>query len=59
MNGAMLVYAKEAREIIGVKKTRFFELTKMSGFPRSTRGITKRPMYLRVEIEEWVRSLVK
>lgn len=57
MQKSFLIHAREAQEIIGVANTRFYELVKRSDFPKPTREITKRPMYFREEIEDWVRGL--
>ncbi len=57
-NNSLLVYPKEAREILGVQTTKFYELINLESFPK-TRLLPggKRPVYLRSEIEEWVKNL--
>lgn len=57
-HNSLLVYPKEAQEILGVGPTKFYELIKLPHFPK-TRSLTegKRAVYLRTELEAWVRSL--
>lgn len=51
-NGSF-IYPKEAAQLIGVKTTKFYELVKQPGFPKS-KTFGKRTSYLRSEIEEWI-----
>ena len=57
-HNSLLVYPKEAQEILGVGPTKFYELINLENFP-NTRVLPggKRPVYLRSEIEEWVKNL--
>lgn len=54
----MLLYPKDVMKLIGVKTTAFHAMAKAPGFPQPKypTGST-RPMYLRAEIEDWVKSL--
>ena len=53
----LLVYPKQAKEMLGVGATKFYEFNKLPGFPRPRSPLGKRPMYLRQEIEDWVLNL--
>ncbi len=55
---SLLLNAKQAQDLIGVSSNRFYELVKLPEFPKAkimTGG--KRPMYVRRELEEWVKNL--
>ncbi len=55
---SLLVYPKEAAQLLGVKRTQFFELAKLPGFPKAKYFTPKsNPMYSRKELEQWVDSL--
>ncbi|HAU1192559.1 TPA: helix-turn-helix transcriptional regulator [Legionella pneumophila] len=55
---SLLVYPKQAQEIIGVKPTKFYELNKLPGFPKPRiTSLGKRPMYVRKELVEWISNL--
>lgn len=56
-NQSLLVYPKQAQEILGVGPTKFYEFIKKDDFPKSKLPNGKRPMYLRRELEEWVNKL--
>ena len=56
-NNSMLVHPKQAREILGVGTTKFYELAKLPTFPKAKYPNGKRPMYLRAELESWVQNL--
>lgn len=53
----LLVYPKQAKEIIGVGTTKFYELIKLPTFPKAKSPLGKRPMYLREDLENWVKNL--
>ena len=53
----LLVYPKHAQEILGVGTTKFYELNKLSDFPKTRNPLGKRPMYIRKEIEDWATGL--
>jgi predicted DNA-binding transcriptional regulator AlpA len=53
----MLLYPKQAQKILGVGTTKFYELIKLPTFPKSRSPLGKRPMYLREELEVWVKNL--
>lgn len=53
----LLLYPQDARNLIGVKNTKFYELAKLPDFPKPRNPLGKRPMYLRKEIEDWVNGL--
>jgi len=55
---SLLLYPNEARKLIGVKSTKFYELVKLPDFPKPRCPLGgKRPMYLRSEIEEWANNI--
>lgn len=54
---SLLVYPHEARALLGVSETKFRELVKLPDFPKPRRPGMKRPMYVRKEIEDWVKGL--
>ncbi|MDR3503890.1 MAG: helix-turn-helix domain-containing protein [Legionella sp.] len=56
-NKPILIYPKQAQEMLGIGSTKFYELIKLSDFPKSRNPLGKRPMYLRKEIENWVEGL--
>ncbi|MBA4260336.1 MAG: hypothetical protein C0446_14330 [Chitinophaga sp.] len=51
------VYPKEAQEILGIGTTKFYELNKRLDFPKPQTPFGKRPMYIREELEMWVKNL--
>lgn len=54
----ILLYPKEAMELLGVKETKFRAFRTMPDFPKGkTNEYSKRPMYLREELEAWAKSL--
>lgn len=53
----ILLYPKQAQKLLGIGTTKFYELVKLSDFPKSRNPLGKRPMYLRKEIEVWASSL--
>lgn len=53
----LLVYPKQAQEILGVGTTKFYELCKLEDFPKPKNPLGKRPMYVRKELEKWIDSL--
>lgn len=55
----LLVYPNLAQKILGVGTTKFYELVKLTDFPKPRKPLGKRPMYLRTEIEEWANNLAK
>ena len=57
-NEPLLVYPKEAQRLLGVGSTKFYELNKLPDFPRPRNLLGKRPMYLKEEIEKWVKTIV-
>lgn len=56
-NQCLLVYPKEARKILGVGSTKFYELKKDPRFPKAKIMNGKRPMYLVKDLEEWANNL--
>ena len=58
LNNPLLLYPKDVMKLIGVKTTAFHEIKKNPTFPKARfpTGST-RPMYIRTEIEEWIKSL--
>jgi len=54
---SLLVYPKQAQELLGIGPTKFHELTKQPGFPKSKIPNGKRRMFLRSELEEWAKSI--
>ena len=55
----LLIYPIEARKLLGVQATKFYELVKLPDFPKPRNPLGKRPMYLRKEIEDWANNLSK
>jgi predicted DNA-binding transcriptional regulator AlpA len=55
----LLIYPNEARKLLGVQTTKFYELVKLSDFPKPRNPLGKRPMYLRKEIEAWANNLTE
>jgi predicted DNA-binding transcriptional regulator AlpA len=53
----LLLYPNQAAALIGVRTTKFYELRKLSDFPKPRNLLGKRPMYVRQEIEDWAKSL--
>lgn len=53
----LLVYAKDAKAILGVGTTKFYQLNKLENFPKPKYPNGKRPMYILSEIESWVVNL--
>ncbi|KTD58799.1 Helix-turn-helix domain protein [Legionella sainthelensi] len=53
----LLLYPKQAQKLLGVGTTKFYELIKSPNFPKAKNPLGKRPMYLREELENWVRNL--
>ena len=53
----MLLYPKQAQKFLGVGTTKFYELIKLPTFPKAKSPLGKRPMYLREELEAWVKNL--
>jgi predicted DNA-binding transcriptional regulator AlpA len=56
--GPLLVYPKEAQKLLGVGPTKFYELRKLPDFPKEKNPLGKRPMYVKEEIEKWVKTMV-
>ena len=54
---SLLLYPKQAQKLLGIGKTKFYELVKSTTFPKAKSPLGKRPMYLREELENWVKSL--
>ncbi|MCC5016058.1 AlpA family transcriptional regulator [Legionella sp. 31fI33] len=54
---SLLLYPSEAAALLGVRATKFYELKKLPDFPRPKNPLGKRPMYLREELESWVKNL--
>jgi len=54
---SLLLYPKQAQRFLGVGATKFYELVKLSSFPKSRSPLDKRPMYLRDELQNWVKNL--
>lgn len=57
MSTALLLYPKQAANLLGVGTTQFYELNKLPTFPKSRNPLGKRPMYIRHEIEAWATNL--
>ena len=55
---SLLLYPNEARKLLGVQTTKFYEFVKLPDFPKPRNPLGKRPMYLRKEIEEWATNLI-
>ena len=53
----LLLYPKQAQKFLGVGTTKFYELIKLDTFPKAKNLLGKRPMYLREELESWVKAL--
>ena len=53
---SLLVYAHEAAEVLGVSRAQFYEFAKHLTFPKARRP-GKRVMYVREELEKWVKEL--
>ena len=53
----LLLYPKQAQQLIGVKATKFYVLLQTPGFPKPRTLFGKRPMYLREELERWVKEM--
>jgi predicted DNA-binding transcriptional regulator AlpA len=56
-NESLLVYPKEAQKLLGIGPTKFYELNKLPDFPQPRNPLGKRPMYLRSQLEDWVKNL--
>lgn len=54
---SLLVYPKNARQVLGVGSTQFYELAKLPSFPKPKTPLGKRPMYLRTDLENWANNL--
>ncbi|KTD02659.1 helix-turn-helix transcriptional regulator [Legionella feeleii] len=54
---SLLLYPKQAQKFLGIGATKFYELVKLSNFPKAKTPLGKRPMYLREELEKWVKNL--
>lgn len=55
-HASILVYPKQAQEILGVGTTKFYELVKLPSFPKPKSSLG-RPMYLKGELESWAKNL--
>ena len=60
--GPLLLETRAAAELLGVSKTRFFELKRLPGFPGPVSdqlGISRdgKRFYRRADLEQWVTSL--
>lgn len=53
----LLLHPKQAQELLGIKATKFYELLRLPGFPKPRTPLGKRPMFLREELENWVKNL--
>lgn len=54
---SLLVYPKQVYELLGISQAKFSEIRKLPGFPKPVRPAMKRTMYVRAQIEAWVKSL--
>ncbi len=54
---SILIYPKEVQAVLGIGATKFYELNKLTDFPKPRNPLGKRPMYLRKEIENWADNL--
>ncbi|WP_131778380.1 helix-turn-helix transcriptional regulator [Legionella bozemanae] len=54
----LLLYPKQAQQLLGVGSTKFYELIKLPHFPKARNPLGKRPMFVRQEIEEWAINLL-
>ena len=54
----LLLYPNQAKRFLGIGTTKFYELVKLETFPKP-RFPSKRAMYLREELEHWVKNLEK
>jgi len=52
----LLLFPKDARELLGVGQTYFYELTQLDTFPDPINPTGKRPVYRRVDIECWIEG---
>lgn len=52
----LLLYPNQAQKFLGIGSTKFYELVKLETFPKP-RFPSKRAMYLREELENWVKNL--
>lgn len=59
MSTTIFLYPKQAADLLGVGATKFYELNKLSDFPKPRNPLSKRPMYIRQELEEWASNLMK
>lgn len=53
----LLLYPKQAQKFLGIGTTKFYELVKLPDFPKTRSPNGKRSMYLRDELENWVKNL--
>ncbi len=54
----LLIYPKQAQQLLGVGTTKFYELNKLPDFPKARNPLGKRPMYVMDELREWVKKIV-
>lgn len=52
----MIIYPKQAMDLLGIGRTAFYMLAQLPDFPKPRNPLKKRPFYLREELEQWVRS---
>lgn len=56
----ILLYPNQVQKLLGIGATKFYELVKLSDFPKPRNLIdSKRSVYLRDEIIEWAINLEK
>lgn len=55
----ILLYPHHVQKLLGIGPTKFYEIVKLSDFPKPRNLLGKRSVYLRNEIEEWANNLEK
>ena len=53
---AILFTPIDVQRLLGVSQSKFEEIRDIEGFPKPIRP-TKRPMYFKAEIEQWLKDL--
>lgn len=54
---SILLYPHQVQKLLGIGTTKFYELVKLSDFPKPRDLLGKRSIYLRKEIEDWANNL--
>lgn len=53
----LLLYPNQAQKLLGIRSTKFYELSKLPNFPIPKKPNGKRVMYLTQELIDWARSI--